>query len=291
MSDDDIWRLNRGGHDPHKIYTAYAAAMAHKGQPTVILAKTIKGYGMGEAGESQNITHQQKKMGTSSIRAFRDRFAIPVPDDKLEEVPYVNFAEGSPELRVHARAAAGAGRLPAGAPAQSRAARSPAAVRVRLAAQGHRRRARDVDHHGVRAHPDDAGARQEHRQIRGAHRAGRVAHLRHGRHVPSTRHLLACRPALHAAGRRPVDVLQGRQARPDSAGGHQRAGRDVVVDRGRDRLQHARRVDDPVLYFLLDVRFPARRRSGVGGGRHARARLSARRHRGPHHAERRGPAA
>jgi len=98
MSDDDIWRLNRGGHDPHKIYAAYAAAMKHKGQPTVILAKTIKGYGMGEAGESQNITHQQKKMGTSSIRAFRDRFAIPVPDDKLEEVPYVTFPEGSPEL-------------------------------------------------------------------------------------------------------------------------------------------------------------------------------------------------
>ncbi len=98
MSDDDIWRLNRGGHDPHKIYAAYAAAMQHTGQPTVILAKTIKGYGMGEAGESQNITHQQKKMGTSSIKAFRDRFAVPVADEKLEEVPYVTFPEGSPEL-------------------------------------------------------------------------------------------------------------------------------------------------------------------------------------------------
>jgi pyruvate dehydrogenase E1 component len=98
MSDDDIWRLNRGGHDPYKIYAAYAAAMKHTGQPTVILAKTIKGYGMGEAGESQNITHQQKKMGTSSIKSFRDRFAVPVPDDKLEEVPYVTFPEGSPEL-------------------------------------------------------------------------------------------------------------------------------------------------------------------------------------------------
>ena len=98
MSDDDIWRLNRGGHDPYKIYAAYAAAMKHNGQPTVILAKTIKGYGMGEAGESQNITHQQKKMGTSSIKAFRDRFAVPVPDDKLEEVPYLTFEEGAPEL-------------------------------------------------------------------------------------------------------------------------------------------------------------------------------------------------
>jgi pyruvate dehydrogenase E1 component len=97
-SDADIWNLNRGGHDPHKIYAAYHAAVNHKGQPTVILAKTIKGYGMGEAGEAQNITHQQKKMHVDAIRKFRDRFQIPVPDDKLEEVPFVTFAEGSPEL-------------------------------------------------------------------------------------------------------------------------------------------------------------------------------------------------
>ena len=98
MTDDDIWRLNRGGHDPHKIYAAYAAAVKHKGQPTVILAKTIKGYGMGEAGEAQNITHQQKKMGTTSLKAFRNRFDIPIPDDKLDEVPLINFQPGSPEL-------------------------------------------------------------------------------------------------------------------------------------------------------------------------------------------------
>ncbi|KAF0164617.1 MAG: pyruvate dehydrogenase E1 component [Rhodocyclaceae bacterium] len=97
-SDDDIWRLNRGGHDPHKVYAAYAAAAAHKGQPTVILAKTIKGYGMGEAGEAQNITHQQKKMGTTSVRAFRDRFKLPVKDEDLEKLPYLTFPEGSKEL-------------------------------------------------------------------------------------------------------------------------------------------------------------------------------------------------
>ena len=99
MTDDDIWRLNRGGHDPHKMYAAYAAAMKHSGQPTVILAKTIKGYGMGESGESQNITHQQKKMGTSSMRAFRDRFGVPVPDEKLDEVPYLKFDENSAEYK------------------------------------------------------------------------------------------------------------------------------------------------------------------------------------------------
>ncbi|TRZ97993.1 MAG: pyruvate dehydrogenase (acetyl-transferring), homodimeric type [Rhodocyclaceae bacterium] len=97
-SDDDIWRLNRGGHDPHKVYAAYAAAVAHKGQPTVILAKTIKGYGMGEAGEAQNITHQQKKMGTTSVKAFRDRFKLPVRDEDLEKLPYLTFPEGSKEL-------------------------------------------------------------------------------------------------------------------------------------------------------------------------------------------------
>ncbi|MEO8488006.1 MAG: pyruvate dehydrogenase (acetyl-transferring), homodimeric type, partial [Betaproteobacteria bacterium] len=97
-SDQDIWNLNRGGHDPHKVYAAFHAAAGHKGQPTVILAKTIKGYGMGESGEAQNITHQQKKMSVDSIRRFRDRYQIPIPDDKLEEVPLVRFDEGSKEL-------------------------------------------------------------------------------------------------------------------------------------------------------------------------------------------------
>ncbi|MCB1934580.1 MAG: pyruvate dehydrogenase (acetyl-transferring), homodimeric type [Nitrosomonas sp.] len=99
MSDDDIWRLNRGGHDPHKVYAAYAEAVNHKGQPTVILAKTIKGYGMGESGEAQNITHQQKKMGTTSLKAFRNRFGLNIPDDKIDDVPYLKFDKDSPEYR------------------------------------------------------------------------------------------------------------------------------------------------------------------------------------------------
>jgi pyruvate dehydrogenase E1 component len=99
MTDEDIWRLNRGGHDPHKVYAAYAEAMAHKGQPTVIIAKTIKGYGMGEAGEGLNITHQQKKMPIEAIRHFRDRFHVPIPDEQLEEVPYYKPPEDSPEIK------------------------------------------------------------------------------------------------------------------------------------------------------------------------------------------------
>ena len=99
MTDDDIWRLNRGGHDPHKVYAAYAAATKHKGQPTVILAKTVKGYGMGEAGEGMNITHQQKKMGDAALRQFRDRFAIPVSDEHLEKAALYRPDEESPELK------------------------------------------------------------------------------------------------------------------------------------------------------------------------------------------------
>jgi len=97
-SDEDVWNLNRGGHDPFKVYAAYHAAANHKGQPTVILAKTIKGYQMGEEGEGMNTAHQIKKLSTTTIRKIRDRFNLPVPDDKLEEVPYLEFEKGSPEL-------------------------------------------------------------------------------------------------------------------------------------------------------------------------------------------------
>ncbi|TSA39310.1 MAG: pyruvate dehydrogenase (acetyl-transferring), homodimeric type [Methylococcaceae bacterium] len=97
-SDRDIWELNRGGHDPSKVYAAFHSAVNHQGQPTVILAKTIKGYGMGESGQAQNITHQQKKMSSSSLGIFRDRYALPVTDDQLHELPYLTFAEGSKEL-------------------------------------------------------------------------------------------------------------------------------------------------------------------------------------------------
>jgi pyruvate dehydrogenase E1 component len=97
MSDDEIWALNRGGHDPVKVYNAYAAAVGHTGQPTVILAKTIKGYGMGEAGEGQNITHQQKKMAEAALRGFRDRFSLDIPDDRLLQYPYLRPEDGSPE--------------------------------------------------------------------------------------------------------------------------------------------------------------------------------------------------
>jgi len=99
MSDQDIWRLNRGGHDPHKVYAAYAAATSHKGQPSVVLAKTVKGYGMGDAGEGQNITHQQKSMDISSLKAFRDRFDLPISDEDVEKLSFYKPASDSPEIK------------------------------------------------------------------------------------------------------------------------------------------------------------------------------------------------
>ena len=99
MTDDDIWRLNRGGHDQQKVYAAYAKAVRHPGQPTVILAKTVKGYGLGKSGESLNIAHQLKKPARESLAAFRDRYRIPVRDEELEDIPFYKPPEDSPEMR------------------------------------------------------------------------------------------------------------------------------------------------------------------------------------------------
>ena len=98
-TDDEVWQLNRGGHDIFKIFAAYNAAVNHKGQPTLILAKTIKGFGMGQSGEAMNISHQQKKLDVESIKRFRDRFGLPVPDDQVEKLPYLKFPEDSPEYK------------------------------------------------------------------------------------------------------------------------------------------------------------------------------------------------
>jgi len=113
MTDEDIWRLNRGGHDPHKIYAAYAAAVKHKNQPTVILAKTIKGYGLGKQGQAKNPTHQLKKVDLATIREMRDQFNVPIPDDKLEELPFYKPGDDDPVMvYLQARRKALGGYLP-----------------------------------------------------------------------------------------------------------------------------------------------------------------------------------
>ena len=113
MSDADIGKLQRGGHDPHKVYAAYHAASHHTGSPTVILAKTVKGYGMGEAGEGQNVTHQAKKMGEKALKEFRDRFQLPISDEQIKDTPFYKPADDSPEIQyLKARRAALGGSLP-----------------------------------------------------------------------------------------------------------------------------------------------------------------------------------
>ncbi|KAA0873998.1 pyruvate dehydrogenase (acetyl-transferring), homodimeric type [Nitrincola tapanii] len=99
MSDQDIMNLNRGGHDPYKVYAAYQAAMTHKGQPTVILAQTVKGYGTGKSGEAKNDTHSMKKVALEDLKTFRDHFNIPLTDDQLETVPYYRPSPDSPEMK------------------------------------------------------------------------------------------------------------------------------------------------------------------------------------------------
>jgi pyruvate dehydrogenase E1 component len=113
MSDSDIWKLERGGHDPRKIFAAYAQAAKQTERPTVILAKSVKGYGMGDAGEGQNTTHSQKKMGVEQMRRFRDRFGLPVSDDDLEQIPLLKLEPNGEELRyLHERRKALGGYLP-----------------------------------------------------------------------------------------------------------------------------------------------------------------------------------
>jgi pyruvate dehydrogenase E1 component len=113
LSDDDIWNLKRGGHDPQKVYAAYHKAVNHKGQPTVLLIKTVKGFGMGKSGEGKNNVHQTKKLTDEDIKIFRDRFNIPIPDSELPKLPFYKPADDTPEMQyLHARRQALGGYLP-----------------------------------------------------------------------------------------------------------------------------------------------------------------------------------
>ena len=99
MTDQDIWKLNRGGHDPHKVYAAYHQAVNNIGKPTVIIAKTIKGYGMGKSGESINTTHQQKKLDEKDLMYYRDRFDVPLTDEQVKNIQYYKPDENSEEIK------------------------------------------------------------------------------------------------------------------------------------------------------------------------------------------------
>ncbi|MDO4970194.1 MAG: pyruvate dehydrogenase (acetyl-transferring), homodimeric type, partial [Comamonadaceae bacterium] len=113
MSDDEIWNLRRGGHDAQKVYAAFHAANNHKGQPTVLLVKTVKGFGMGKVGEGKNTVHQTKKLSDEDVKAFRDRFNIPIPDSQIADLPFYKPADDTPEMKyLHERRKALGGYLP-----------------------------------------------------------------------------------------------------------------------------------------------------------------------------------
>ena len=150
LSDEQLSRMRLGGHDPIKVHAAYKAAIEHKGAPTVILAKTIKGYGLGEAGEGKNITHQQKKLNEDELRMFRSRFGIPIRGRRTARRAVLSSRGRQSGNPLHAGAPQAAGRLPAGAQSALQADCSGFGSALRGIPQRHRR-PRSFDHHGLRA--------------------------------------------------------------------------------------------------------------------------------------------
>ena len=268
LSDEQVWKLNRGGHDPFKVYAAYAAAVKHKDQPTVILAKTVKGYGMGESGEGQMIAHQAKKMTQDALKQFRDRFDIPMPDDKIEAMPFISLPKDSPEEKyLQERRAALGGYLPQRRRKSASLQAPPLSSFERLLqSSGDREisttmafvqmlgtlvRDKTIGKYIVPIVPDESrtfGMEGMFRQLGIYSAVGQLY--------------------------KPQDADQLMYYREDKSGqvlqeGINEAGAMSSLDRRGDVVQHERRADDPVLHLLLDVRAAARRRSRVGGRRHA----------------------
>ena len=282
--------MRQGGHDPRKVYAAYKAAFEHKGSPTVILARTIKGYGLGEAAKGRTSrTSRRSSTKTncaSSARASAFRSATSRSRRRLSIVP----PEDSPEIQyLHARRKELGGYVP------QRNVRSKPIV---------------ADHDALfrEFHTGSEGREvsttmafvgmlrkmlrdPRNRKAGRSHRSRRSAHVRHGIAVPASRHLQQPRPALRA-GRRPhAALLQGSEGRPDSRGRNHRSGLDGVVHRRGFRLCHARDQHDSLLYLLLDVRPAAHQRFDLGRGGYALPRIHAGRHGGAHNAGRRRLAA
>jgi pyruvate dehydrogenase E1 component len=226
LSDDDIWALHpRRPRLRRRSMPPTPRQSSTTGQPTVILAKTVKGYGMGESGEGQMISHQAKKMTHDALRGnsatdSRSR----CQDEQIAKVPFIKLLRGQARRLTYLRERAPrwAATCRSGAASRRRSTIPPLSTFHRLLDNSGEREI--SDHDGLRADAGHAAARQEHRQARRADRAGRVAHLRHGGHVPPARHLFRRRPALQAAGCRPAHVLPRGQGRAGAAGGHQRGG-------------------------------------------------------------------
>ncbi len=294
MSDDDIWALKRGGHDYRKLYAAYAAAMEHTGQPTVILAHTIKGYGLGSGFAGRNSTHQMKKLKSDDLKALRDSLRIPVTDEQIDDNPYVppyyHPGADAPEIQYMLERRRKLGGFVPERRTQHTALTLPGREDVRAAREGVRPPGGGDDHG---AGPPVQGPRQG-QGDRPPHRPdhpGRGADVRPGLDLPVGEDLQHPGPELHVRRPRADAVVQGVRGRADHAHRHQRGRVGVGVPGGRHVLRDARRAADPVLLLLLDVRVPAHRRPVLGRRGPDGPRLPHRRHRRPHHADRRGPAA
>ena len=291
MSDSQIEKLPRGGHDYRKVYAAFDAATKHVGQPTVILAHTIKGWTI-DALEGKNATHQMKKLTPDGPQEV-PRPALP-PDQRPRPRGVLREdrrgavlppRQGLPRDRVHDGAPQAARRLD---PAPRRArqlAQAPGRRGLRRAQAGFGQE-QDRHHDGRRPAAPRLDEEPRHRRAHRPDRARRVPHVRHGLHVPERQGLQPRRPAVRPRRPQAAALLQGVGAGPDAARGHLRGRRHGVGDRGRLGVLHARRAHDPVLHLLLDVRVPAHRRLDLGDGGPAGPRLPHRRHRRSHHADR-----
>ena len=290
MTDDEIFHMMRGGHDPVKVYNAYKRAIEHTGRPTVILAKTVKGYGLAST-QARNASHQEKKLTDDALEAFVNRFEIPIPFEDAKKGKFYRPAPDSPEivyLQEHRQKLGGY--MP---DARRQAAVQFQGARTRLLRRMDRRlqRPRRLDHHGLRQHAAPPHERQRDRQADRPHRSRRRPHLRPRVGDPPGRHLRARGTKVQAARRRHAALLPRRERRPDPGRRHHRSRLHGLLHRRRNRLLQLSRAHDSLLHVLLDVRLPARRRYDLGLRRLARPRLPHGRHRRPHHHARRGPAA
>ena len=297
LSDDELRALPRGGHDYRKLYAAYKAATEQVGAPTVILAKTVKGWTLGAEVEGRNATHQIKKLTNTQLRALRERLYLQdeIPEEALAdgaEPPYFRPPEDSPEYRyLMDRRQALDGSLPR------------RVVRDQAAAGGARRQGRSRSSTPGRA---TRRSRPPRRSPGCCATCAATASSASGscRSSPTRPAPSAWTPCSRSSASTPsqgqlyepvdhnllLSYMRG-EGRPDPRGGHHRGRVAGVVDRRRHQLRHPRRADGAVLHLLLDVRLPAGRRPHLAGRRRPRPGLPPRRHRRAHHAARRGPPA
>jgi pyruvate dehydrogenase E1 component len=212
MSDDEIFALRRGGHDPKKVYAAYHAAVNHKDQPSVLLIKTVKGFGMGKSGEGKNNVHQTKKLTDEDIKIFRDRFNIPVPDSQIADIPFYKPADDTPRcVTCMSAATRWAATCRTGAPKSDESFTVPSLQTFKAVLE--------ATPEGREISTTQAYVRFLTTLLRdqgigatcGADSGGRGAYFWHGRFVQASGHLQPGRPAVHPCRQRPSDVLPRRQ--------------------------------------------------------------------------------